>query len=89
MLCLSDAADAWPKLGGVGSLLETLLGWTLPVYTVLAMRRVFRRGWPGTLVKGVALFFVYLDRIRPHRGRRIRVLGLAAVRSELSTRRSA
>ena len=59
MLCLSDAADAWPKLGGVGSFLETILGWTLPVYTVLSMRRVFRRGWPGTLVKGVALFFAY------------------------------
>lgn len=59
VLCLSHAADAWPKLGGVGSLLETLLGWTLPVYTVLSMRRVFRRGWPGTLVKGIALFFAY------------------------------
>jgi hypothetical protein len=23
------------------------------------MRRVFRRGWLGTLVKGVALFFTY------------------------------
>jgi hypothetical protein len=59
MLCLSNAADAWPKLGGVGSFLETILGWTLPVYTVLSMRRVFRRGWLGTLVKGVALFFTY------------------------------
>lgn len=59
MLCLSDAVDAWPKLGGVGGFLETILGWTLPVYTVLSMRRVFRRGWLGTLVKGVALFFVY------------------------------
>jgi hypothetical protein len=32
----------------------------LPVYTVGAMRRVFRRSWLGTLVKGVSLFFIYM-----------------------------
>jgi hypothetical protein len=60
MLSLSDAADAWPKLAGVAGFLETILGWTLPIYTVSAMRRVFRRSWPGTLFKGVVLFFVYM-----------------------------
>ncbi len=55
-----DAADAWPKLGGVAGILETMLGWTLPVYTFMAMRRVFRRSWLGTLFKGVVLFFVYM-----------------------------
>jgi hypothetical protein len=60
MLSLSNAADAWPKIGGVAGFLETILGWTLPIYTVSAMRRVFRRSWPGTLFKGVVLFFVYM-----------------------------
>ena len=60
MLSLSNAEDAWPKFGGVAGFLETVLGWTLPVYTVMALRRVFRRSWPGTLFKGVVLFFVYM-----------------------------
>jgi hypothetical protein len=60
MLALINAADALPSLGGVLGFLETILGWTLPVYTVMAMRRVFRRGWPGTLFKGAVLFFVYM-----------------------------
>jgi hypothetical protein len=60
MLSLSNTPDAWPKLAGVAGFLETILGWTLPVYTVSAMRRVFRRSWPGTLFKGVVLFFVYM-----------------------------
>jgi hypothetical protein len=55
-----EAAIAWPKLEGAAGLLETLLGWTLPVYTVMAVRRVFRRSWLGTLLKGVALFFIYM-----------------------------
>jgi hypothetical protein len=60
MLSVINAADAWPKLGGVADFLETILGWTLPVYTFMAMRRVFQRSWLGTLFKGVALFFVYM-----------------------------
>jgi hypothetical protein len=60
MLCLVNAADAWPQLGGGAGFLETILGWSLPVYTVSALRRVFRRSWPGTLFKGVVLFFVYM-----------------------------
>jgi Protein of unknown function (DUF3667) len=54
-----EAAGSWPRLAGVADVLETLLGWSLPVYTVLAMRRVFRRSWIGTLFKGGVLFFVY------------------------------
>ncbi len=60
MLSLANAADAWPKLGGAADFFETILGWTLPVYTLSAMRRVFRRSWLGTLFKGVVLFFVYM-----------------------------
>jgi hypothetical protein len=60
LIPIIEAAIAWPKLEGAAGFLETLLGWTLPVYTVMAMRRVFHRNWMGTLFKGVALFFVYV-----------------------------
>jgi hypothetical protein len=33
--------------------------WYAAIYTLFATRRVFRRGWPGTLFKAVVLFFVY------------------------------
>jgi Protein of unknown function (DUF3667) len=59
LLLINEGADSWPKLGGVAGFSTTILGWTLPVYTLKAMRRVFRRSWPGTLFKGVLLFFVY------------------------------
>jgi hypothetical protein len=60
MLSLTNAAEAWPKLGAVVGFLVTILGWSLPVYTLIAMRRVFRRSWPGTVFKGIVLFFVYM-----------------------------
>jgi Protein of unknown function (DUF3667) len=60
LLLINEGADSWPKLEGVAGLLTTILGWTLPVYTLKAMRRVFHRSWPGTLFKGVVLFFVYM-----------------------------
>jgi uncharacterized membrane protein len=60
MVSLINAGDAWPKIDGVTGILETVLGWTLPVYTLMAMRRVFRRGWPGTVFKAVLLFFIYM-----------------------------
>ena len=59
LLLVSEAADSWPKLAGVAGFLSTILGWTLLVYSLLALRRVFRRSWPGTVFKAVVLFFVY------------------------------
>jgi hypothetical protein len=59
MILIIEAGGSWPKLAGVADVLETVLGWSLPVYTVMAMRRVFRRSWLGTLFKGIVLFFVY------------------------------
>jgi hypothetical protein len=53
------AADTWPRLSLVSNLVPLLL-WSLPVYTVLAMRRVFGGGWTRTLVKASALFVVYM-----------------------------
>jgi hypothetical protein len=59
MVCASHAAESWPKVSGVSDILETVLGWCLPIYTLLAMRRVFQRSWAGTVFKAVILFFVY------------------------------
>jgi len=59
MVCAILAAPSWPKLSGVSDTLQTVLGWYAAIYTLFAMRRVFRRGWPGTLFKAVVLFFVY------------------------------
>ena len=58
-VCATIAAASWPKLSGVSDTLETVLGWYAAIYTLFAMRRVFRRSWAGTLFKGVVLFFVY------------------------------
>jgi hypothetical protein len=55
----ADASDAWPRLNFVWNLAQWLL-WSLPVYAVLAMRRVFGRRWPRTLFNAFALFVVYL-----------------------------
>jgi len=59
MICAIIAAPSWPKLSGVSDTLETVLGWYAAIYTLFAMRRVFRRGWLGTLFNAVVLFFVY------------------------------
>lgn len=60
MSALVFAGNAWPRISGVTNGLDSLLGWTLPVYSVLALRKVFRGGWAATLIKAVALFFVYM-----------------------------
>jgi hypothetical protein len=59
MSAFAYAGRTWPRIGGMTDAVESLLGWWMPVYTVLAMRKVFRDGWAATLFKGVALFFVY------------------------------
>jgi hypothetical protein len=59
MLAAINAAQAWPRLAGVSGILETVLGWCMPVYTVSAMRRVFQRSWGGTIFKAAVLFVVY------------------------------
>ena len=51
---------AWPKLQGAADGLETLLGWLVSIYTVVAVRRVFARSWPGALIKSVALAVIYM-----------------------------
>ena len=79
VVVLASDAEPWPFMAKVGSLAPLLL-WTLPVYTVLAMRRVFGRSWTATVFKAFALFSVYMVVFGHHRGGRIRVRRLAAVR---------
>ena len=60
LLVLSpDTSRIWPRLNPLQSLAPLLL-WSLPLYTVVAMKRVFGRSWAGTLVKAAALFVVYM-----------------------------
>ncbi|MGA2188064.1 MAG: DUF3667 domain-containing protein [Steroidobacteraceae bacterium] len=60
MLAAINSAHAWPKLHGAADFLETLLGWLVLIYTVIAVRRVFSKSWVGAFVKTAALSFVYL-----------------------------
>jgi len=59
LLLLIDAAEAWPAFDTTASVLATLLGWSLAVYTFMAMRRVFKRGWIRTFFKASVLAIVY------------------------------
>jgi hypothetical protein len=60
MVLVGDLAHHWPAFTGVGNVLTPLLGWTLPIYTVLALRRVFKNGWLKTLLKALCLAVAYL-----------------------------
>jgi hypothetical protein len=56
-----DAAHAWPNLQGAVDTLQTVLGWLISIYTVIAVRRVFAKSWKGAFTKSVALFVVYVS----------------------------
>jgi hypothetical protein len=60
LIAAIETAQSWPKVAGASDVVQTLLGWALPVYTLIAMRRVFKRSWVGTVFKALALFFVYM-----------------------------
>ena len=57
---LSLAGDAWPRVVPATDLGLDALIWAMPLYTLLAMKRVFLRGWVSTVIKAAALFAVYL-----------------------------
>jgi Protein of unknown function (DUF3667) len=59
LLAAAGAADAWSGVDGASGIVQTILWWSLPVYTVIAMRRVFHRTWMHTLLNAAALFLVY------------------------------
>jgi hypothetical protein len=60
ILIVKAVASAWPQALGTAEVVGSLLGWTMAVYTVLAIKRVFARGWFNTLIKAMGLFFVYM-----------------------------
>jgi len=59
IILLGNLAHHSPSVAGVSRVLRPLLGWSLPVYTVLALRRVFKNGWTATLLKAFALSVAY------------------------------
>jgi hypothetical protein len=59
LMLLTYVGEAWPRLDGAGSLIIDLLLWTLPIYSFIAMRRVFGNGWMRTFFKACVLFVVY------------------------------
>jgi hypothetical protein len=59
VILATDVVDAWPPLNPVGNVVPLLL-LSMPLYTVVAMRRVFGRSWVRTLAKACALFVAYL-----------------------------
>src|ERR1700722_3425714 len=59
VVLLANAADAWPRVEGAAQILSLALLGSLPLYTVVAMKRVFNTGWLRTLLKGFALFIGY------------------------------
>jgi hypothetical protein len=60
VVLLGSAAEAWPGVARATGILGPILLWSLPLYTVVAMKRVFGRGWGRTLLKAFALFAVYM-----------------------------
>jgi hypothetical protein len=60
MILVDAAGELWPTLAGALSAVQTLLGLSLPIYTVVAMRRVFNNSWPRTVFKALALSIIYL-----------------------------
>ena len=54
------AADFWPALQGAANSLQSLLGWCMVIYTVVALRRIFTKSWPIALLKSTALSLAYI-----------------------------
>jgi hypothetical protein len=59
IVLLGDLGHRWRPFTPVSNVFRPLLGWTLPVYTVLALRRVFKNGWFKTLLKTLCLAVAY------------------------------
>jgi Protein of unknown function (DUF3667) len=51
--------DTWPRWEGPLNYVINPLVWATAVYSVFAMRRVFRRSWAGTLLKAFVMLIVY------------------------------
>jgi hypothetical protein len=60
VVLLGNAADAWPRVEGATAIAGPILLCTLPLYGVVAIKRVFNRSWIRTLLKAFALFAAYM-----------------------------
>jgi hypothetical protein len=60
LVLAGQVSHAWPILAPGTNIITALLGWSLPIYGVVALRRVFGTGWVGTLFKAAALSVVYI-----------------------------
>jgi hypothetical protein len=60
MILLGAVGEQWPTLAGASSGAGSLLGLSLPIYTVIAMRRVFNNSWLLIVLKALALAVIYL-----------------------------
>ncbi len=60
MLTAIDLAGTWPALQRMADTLQALLGWSMVVYTVVAVRRVFTKSWAGAVCKSIVLSAIYL-----------------------------
>ena len=58
---LGDVSAAWTGLRKFDGTASTFLLWSMIIYSILAMRRVFQMGWLLTLVKAAVLFIVYVS----------------------------
>jgi len=59
IVLFGDLESHWPSLAGVSNVFKSLLALTLPVYTLLALRRVFVNSWLKTLLKAICLAIAY------------------------------
>jgi hypothetical protein len=59
MLLVKGVADVWQPAATFSNVAGSLLGWAMAAYTVVAIKRVFARGWVNTLLKSAGLFLVY------------------------------
>jgi hypothetical protein len=60
MILSADAAQTWSQVTPVTGYLVPALGWALPLYSLLAIKRVFERSWTRTVFKTLALLVVYV-----------------------------
>ncbi len=59
LLGLFSIGNTWPALEGPLNFVINPLIWATMIYSLIAMRRVFRRSWPGTLFKAFVMMIVY------------------------------
>jgi hypothetical protein len=59
-MLITAAANVWPWLGSVASIVTTVLFWYALWYTYMALRTYYAQSWTRTLTKFIAVFFAYL-----------------------------